>query len=225
MEHWKRQADPGLRVEDFAGEACYAALDLASKIDIAANVKVFRREVDGEDHFYILAPRFYLPEETAEEPERKHYQGWVYDGHLIATDGNIIDYSVIRDDVVEDAGDFQMMEVAYDPWGATQLAQELQDDYEITVVEVPQRTLYMSEPMKWIAALLKAGRLHHDDHPVLTWMISNVTAKEDANENVFPRKEKPESKIDGAVALIMALGRAMARADGNGEVTQGFVDI
>ena len=225
MEHWRRQSDEGLTEALFGGEACWIGLDLASKTDITAVVKVFRREVDGEDHYYVVAPRFYLPEETAEDPEKKHYQGWVHDGHLIATDGNIIDYGAIREDVVDDAGDFQVMEVAYDPWGATQLAQELQEEHEITVAEVPQRVMYLSEPMKWVGALMKAGRLHHDGHPVLTWMISNVTAKEDANENVFPRKEKSESKIDGAVALIMALGRAMAGGDGGDRVVQGFVEI
>lgn len=208
LEAWKRCADPTLREADFAGERCWAGMDLASKVDIAATMKVFRREIGGEPHFYVFG-RYYLPEEIADQPEKQHYQGWVHDGHLIATPGNIIDHGAIGDDLAGDASVFQLAELAYDPWGATQLALHLQEEHEITVIEVPQRTSHLSEPMKWLEALVLAGRVHHDDDPVLHWMMSNVVAKMDANENIFPRKERPENKIDGVVALIMALGRAL----------------
>jgi phage terminase large subunit-like protein len=106
---------------------------------------------------------------------------------------------------------------------ATELAKE-----GVPVVEVRQNWQTLSEPMKWLDAMIIAGRVHHNGDPVLTWMMGNVTARPDANENVFPRKERPENKIDGAVALIIAMGRAMADASDDGASvyeTRGLVII
>ena len=184
-------------------------------------MKLFRREVDGEDHYYLFA-KHYLPEDTASDPEKQHYLGWVHDGKLIATDGNIIDQNRIKDDIIADAKTFSFQEFAFDPFGSTKLAIELQDD-GLPMVEVPQQVRHLSEPMKWLDALILAGRIHHTGDPVLTWMISNVTAKIDANDNVFPRKERPENKIDGVVALIMALGRAMNSDGGSVYESRGIL--
>lgn len=208
MEAWAGLADTSLRVEDFAGESCWLGLDLSSKIDLSAAVKMFKREIDGEDHYYAFG-RYYVPESRVEEPEKRHYQGWVADGALIATEGSVIDHAQIRDNIVADSEAFQLEEVGFDPYGATQLVSELHDEYGITTVEIPQQVKHLSDPMKWVEAMVLAGRLHHDGNPVLTWAMSNVTARVDANENVFPRKERPESMIDPAVALIMAMARAM----------------
>lgn len=216
MDHWQRQADLNLKPMGGEEEDCFAAVDLASKIDMTAYVRIYRRLVDGVHHYFIIAPRFYLPEETANDPDKKHYHAWIDGAHLTATDGNIIDYRVVRDDVAGDHEAQQIAALGYDPWGATQFAQELQDDLGLEVVRVDQRTANLSEPMKWVDALLRAGRLHHDGNPVLTWMISNVTAKADANDNVFPRRPSEDKKIDGAVAVIMALGLAMADDRGQG---------
>ena len=79
----------------------------------------------------------------------------------------------------------------------------------VTLVEVPQRTEYLSLPMKSLDAAILDGRVHHQGHPVLNWCMSNVVAHADANENVFPRKTKAEHKIDLAVALINAMNRAL----------------
>ena len=210
MDHWARQADQELVPLSTDEEICFAAVDLASKIDITAYIRIYRRLIDGVHHYYIIDPRFYLPEETAEDPEKKHYHAWIDGGHLTSTDGNIIDYRIVRDDIQGDHEAQSIASLGYDPWGATQFAQELQDDLGLQVVRIDQRTANLSEPMKWVDALLRAGRLHHDGNPVLTWMISNVTAKADANDNVFPRRPNEDKKIDGAVAVIMALGLAMA---------------
>jgi phage terminase large subunit-like protein len=228
MEAWKRQADPTLREEDFEGESCWSGLDLASKLDLTAAVKVFKRQEtvsagDGAeertvDHFYVFG-RYYLPEEAASDPKHRHYQGWARDGHLILTEGTVIDYARIRGDVAEDAERFHVAQLGIDPFGSTQLGQELQDDHGVEVVEIPQTVKYLSEPMKWVEAYTLAGQLHHDGNPVLTWAMSNVTARTDANDNVFPRKERKENKIDPVVALIMALGRALA----NGGADSGSV--
>lgn len=207
MEAWNRCADPALSVDSFAGEPCWMAMDLSSKIDLTAVPMLFRREIDGEMHYYVFG-RYYLPEERANEPEKQHYQGWVVEGKLIATDGNTIDYEQIKDDILADAARFDVQELAFDPWNAMATAQELQKE-GLTVVEVPQNVRHLSAPMKEIEALVLAGRFHHDGDPVLAWAMSNVTAKEDANENVFPRKEARGNKIDPAVAVITAMSRAM----------------
>lgn len=207
MEDWNRQADPDLREADFASEPCFLGLDLASKVDIAAKAKVFPRDVDGEAHYYLFV-RSYLPEARVEEPEKEHYQGWVADGHLVATDGDIIDHKAIQADIEADAEAHRVVTVGYDPYNATQLAVNL-TEAGIETVEVRQTVAYLSDPMKWLEALVKAGRLHHDGNPCLAWQVSNVTARTDANDNVFPRKERAETKIDGAVAAIIALCVAM----------------
>lgn len=206
MEAWRRLGDSTLQREDFAGDPCWKALDLANKLDLTADVSVFRREIEDEPHFYVFG-RYYVPEETAQDPDKRHYQGWAADGHLTLTNGSIIDYDAIRDGIVEDAGEIQ--ELAYDPWSATQLALQLQEEHGITVVEVPQTVARLSEPMKWLEAMVLDGRIHHDGSPVLTWAMSNVVARVDAKENIYPRKERPENKIDPVVSLIMALSRAM----------------
>lgn len=246
MEDWNRQGDDALTEDLFRGQRCFVGLDLSSKMDLASSVKVFRYdrlttcsrckgegEISGDDGpedcprchgsgranepDYYVFPRFYLPEDRANEPGQDRYEGWVQSGHLIATDGNVIDYARIEEDLRDDAGAFEVAELGFDPWGATQLAQNLAAD-GMTTVEVPQNVRHLSEPMKEIEALVAAGRLHHPAHPVLDWCISNVKAKEDANENIFPRKENRESKIDGAVALIIAMSRALVAADPVGSV-------
>ena len=209
---WDRQADRTLRIEDFAGEPCWLALDLSAKYDLTAVAIMFRRTLDDQMHYYLFG-RYYLPEETAQDPDKRHYQGWIADGHLTATEGDIIDFTRIELDIVRDAARHDVVEVAYDPWGATQLVQRLQEKHGLVPVEVPQTVKQLSEPMKMLEALVRTGRLHHDGNPCLAWMVSNVTVREDANENIFPRKDTPGSKIDGAVAAIMALSRALSEDD------------
>ena len=217
MEWWHKCADPKLKPEDFQGESCYLGLDLASKIDVAARAQVFVREMNGDRHYYVFG-KYYLPESALEEKKTDHYKQWATEGWLTITDGDEIDLNQIQEDITgwDENGsiqgglirDFQVEEVAYDPWQATQLAQNLAAQ-GATVVEYRNTVANMSAPMKEIEGAAKAGRLHHNGDPMLAWMISNVVAKEDAKENIFPRKEAPENKIDAAIALIMAIGRAM----------------
>lgn len=234
MELWSACADTNLNLAQFEGEECWIGLDLSSKKDFTAKVYLFRRRLDdGHDHWYWFG-EYYLPEDVAEDAENSHYQQWLRDGDLIATDGNIIDYHRIEaglgglDDyaeVIPDIDRFVIREVGYDPHGATELAQDLQDRHQIKVVEIPQRAKYLSEPMKWIEALVIAGRLHHNDNPVLNWMMSNITASEFADGTIFPRKEVVQNKIDGPVAGMIAMARAMAVDNEAGAIEQGFVDL
>ena len=234
LEKWKRLADPGLCVEQFAGEPCWVGLDLASKLDLTAYVRLFVREQPGscsrcrgtgrladepcprcdgageaaEEHYYPFL-KSYLPEERLGPAESAHYRGWAAGGWLSATAGNMTDYDEVEEDIVADAERCPVAELGFDPYNAAQLITHLVN-HGIECVEVPQTVPHLSEPMKWVQALIEDGRFHHDGNPVLTWGISNVTAKEDRNQNVFPRKEKPENKIDPCVALIIAVGRAMS---------------
>lgn len=206
LEFWNKNADAP-PVAEFAGAGCWIGLDLASKEDVAAVVRVFRREIGGEMHYYAFG-RFYVPEETIHSPERRHYEAWFAKGHIIATPGNITDYDYIEADVLKDAETHSVQGLGFDPYNATQVATHL-GAQGIPCVEIPQTVRHLSDPMKWIQALNMGHRIHHDGNPAFAWMMSNVTAQLDRNDNVFPRKERRENKIDGAVALIIAMGRAL----------------
>lgn len=202
-----KAVDPALRLEDFAGDQCWHGLDLASKVDIASKAQLFRRELEDGWHYYLFT-RHWLPQATVSKPENEHYRAWVEAGDLIATPGNMIDLRRIQDDVQDDAERNVVVEVALDAWGSREIAPALQQD-GFTVVDVPMQTRHLSEPMKTIAALIDAGRFHIAPNQATVWMLSNVECQEDRNENVFPRKPKPELKIDAAVAAIVAMSRAM----------------
>jgi phage terminase large subunit-like protein len=203
-DKWKSLTLDGLKIEDFVGEPCWVGLDLASKLDLTSVSVVFQRE----DKYYAFG-RNYLPESALEPPENSHYRGWQAMNLLdITTTHHHTDYDQIESDILELSEKFRIVRCGFDPWGATQIATHLAE-HGVSVVEVPQTVRSFSEPMKWLQALIADGRIHHDGDPVLHWALGNVTAKEDRNENVFPRKERPERKIDPAVALIIALGQCI----------------
>lgn len=210
LHHLQQCGDPSLTLEDFRGEDGIAGLDLASKQDIASKLYLFRRRIDGEDHYYAIS-RNYVPEAAVAKPENAHYQAWVHSGHLIQTPGNMISISQIEEDLIDAASIIVLSEIAKDPWNSAQLGANLQEA-GFTVVDIPQQVRYLSEPMKELQALVDAGRFHHDGNPAFVWMLSNVEVKEDRNENIFPRKQRAANKIDAAIALIVAMNRALAAA-------------
>jgi phage terminase large subunit-like protein len=203
--------DASLREEHFCGEECVTGLDLASKTDVASKVKVFERQVDGLAHYYAFF-RHWLPEAAIRKPENEMYRAWLAGGHVVQTSGNMIDLPAIQDDVEADAELVRVREVAMDAWGSREIAPGLTQS-GFTVVDVPMQTRHLSGPMKTIAALIDAGRFHFADDPAAIWMLSNVECVEDRNENVFPRKPKPELKIDAAVALIVAMSRVVVPSE------------
>lgn len=213
LHSWKELADKNLKLEDFVGESCYDGLDLANVTDIADNCKIFKREIAGQTHYYAFW-RHYLPAEVTAEPDNKHYQGWVRDGWLIETPGSMIDQKQIQDDIVSDSTRFRTMEVAIDNWGAPGIsaALELQG---LTVVRIPQNVQHLSAPMKFIDGLVKSGRFHHNGDPIAAWGVSNVQVKPDRNDNWFPRRGNRKKKIDPALALILAVCRAMTAESQN----------
>jgi len=200
---WQKCADETLDIEDFKGQTCWVGVDLASKIDIAALVQLFKDEED-----YYMFGRYYLPEEAAQGNDKTHYMGWAKEGWITLTTGNMIDVDVIEEDLKEIARDFDVQEVAHDPWNAAQFVGHMAAQ-RISMVEVAQTVNRMSEPMKELDGLILDGKVHHNGDPVMTWMMSNVMGKYDKKDNVFPYKDRPEAKIDGPIALMMALGRAL----------------
>lgn len=214
---WIESTDASLKIEDFAGQPCRIGVDLASTIDIAAVEIVFRH---GEG--FARFGRYYLPEATIELPENEHYRGWRDAGWITQTDGDMIDYLTIRDDLLDLAQRFQVVEVAFDPHQAMQMMAELGAE-GLTCVEVRPLVMNFSPAMKKMDGLIRSRRIAHDGDPVMTWMLSNVVAKPDAKDNVYPRKERPENKIDGPVAHMMAQARFMAADDGL--VRVGFLDV
>lgn len=211
MAAWDRAADKTLDLADFEGDPCTIGLDLATKVDIAAKIRIFTREIDGLAHYYVFG-QYYLPEAAVSDGRNAQYPGWEIAGRLTVTPGDVIDFEKVESDLIEDSSRFNVVEIAYDPWQATQLAQRLQAE-SAPVVEYRNTVGNFSAPMKEMDALVRSGRLHHDADDVLTWMVSNVVCHVDAKENIYPRKERPENKIDGVVGCLMALGRIMVRAE------------
>lgn len=205
MRLWDASANTSLDEDDFTGEECVVALDLASKVDMAARVKVFRRYIGGVANYYLFG-KYYLPEQAIADQRNSQYAGWEISGLLHITQGDVIDFDVIQDDIKAEASIYQVRDVAYDPFQATQLSNNLAKD-GFNMVEVRPTVLNFSEPMKEIDALIRQKRLHHNGDPVLAWMVSNVVCHTDAKDNIYPRKERPKNKIDGVVALIMCIAR------------------
>ena len=206
MRAWDACADSTLDIEAFIGQPCWIGLDLASKTDIAALVLVFPHPEIADA--YAVFGKYYLPEDTVSSAGNSQYEGWMRTGRLTVTPGNVIDFGWIEADLLEMASRFEVQAVAFDPFQATQLSTRMLSE-GLPMIEVRPTVLNFSEPMKTLEALVLQKKLAHDSDPVLTWMASNVVAHLDIKDNIYPRKERAENKIDGIVALIMALSRAI----------------
>jgi phage terminase large subunit-like protein len=200
MLAWQRQKSE-LEFEDFAGCRCWVGVDLASKLDVAAVVMLF--EKGGK---YYCLPRFYIPETAVEDNEQ--YQKFVTAGAMIQTPGDMTDYGFIEEEILKIARSVDLQDVAFDPAQANYLMTRLQQQ-AVPVIAFAQTVRNMSDPMKEVEARVISRNLEHDGNPAMTWMMGNVTARIDAKEHIYPRKDSPDEKIDGVVALIMAMGRAM----------------
>lgn len=222
MRKWDACEDSLLAVEQFDGEDCIASHDLASKVDIAAKMKLFWRDVGGERHYYAFGS-YYLNQRAIEQASNSQYIGWARAGLLIETEGDVTDFGVIEDDLLDDAKRFRILEAPYDPFQATQFSQRMVAE-GLPMIEIGATVKNFSEPMKWLEALVLQKRFHHDGNPVLTWMVSNTVCHRDAKENIFPRKEREENKIDGLVALLMCLNRAMSTHVESGNINDFIFD-
>ena len=197
------------------GRACYAGLDLSSTSDLTALVLAF--PPTSEDEPYIALPFFWLPEETLSlRVRRDHvpYDQWARRGFIRTTEGNVVHYGFIERFICELGERYDIREIAHDRWNATMMVQTLEDD-GFTMVPFGQGFRDMSPPTKELMRLVLEHRLCHGGHPVLRWNMDNAYVRTDPAGNLKLDKEKSTEKVDGAVALVMALDRAMKNQGGD----------
>jgi phage terminase large subunit-like protein len=194
------------------GRSCVAGLDLSTRTDLTACVLAF----PDDDGGITVLPHYWCPEagiEKRSKVDRVPYADWARLGYLTPTPGNVVDYDVIRRDLNALGQRYRITELAFDPWNATQIATQLQGD-GFHVMEIRQGFRSLSEPTKHLAALVADHKLRHGGHPMLRWQARNLVVREDANGNLAPDKSKAIERIDGMVALVMALARVMVAPSG-----------
>jgi len=243
---WTEQADRWVDMEVWDGcsgavdEAalrdrhaeCFGGLDMASVRDLSAFALVFPDEDDGFDVIW----KFWIPRESLEpgkthrsERERLLLLGWATQGFITVTEGNVTDYDLVERDIFEAAESYRVLEIAHDRWNITQLITHLQNEFGTDEDSVPrvigfgQGFQSMSAPTKELEKLLLGRKIRHGGNPVARWMAANVVVRQDPAGNMKPDKERSAEKIDGIVALVMALGRAITRpTDGESVYDQRF---
>lgn len=216
MDKWDACAFP---VDERAleGRVCYGGLDLSSSTDITAFVLVFPPE-DGSEGFTIL-PHFWIPEDNVDlRVRRDHvpYDIWKKQGYLETTEGNVIHYGYIEQFIDDLGKKYNIREIAFDRWGAVQMVQNL-GGLGFTVVPFGQGFKDMSPTTKELMKLTLEKKIAHGGHPVLRWMMDNIFIRTDPAGNIKPDKAKSTEKIDGVVATIMALDRAIRNEGETGD--------
>ena len=209
--------DP-IDMDALLGRDCYAGLDLSSTGDITAFVLMFPPRDETEK--YIMLPYFWIPEDTIPVRVRRAsvpYDVWRQQGYLNATEGNVIHYGFIEKFINELGEKYHILEIAFDRWGATQMTQDL-EGMGFTVVPFGQGYASMSPPTKEFYKLLMEGRIQHGGNPIMRWMAGNVVVDTDPTGNIKCTKAKSPEKIDGIVAAIMALDRAIRHEKQEGSV-------
>ena len=199
--------------ESLYGRPCHAGLDLSSTQDLTALVLVFPPLTHAEP--YKILPFAWIPEETIQQRSRKdhvNYDLWMRQGHILATEGNVVDYQAIEAKIMELAEHYSIREIAYDRWNAQMLIQHLADE-GMTVVPFGQGFISMSPPTKELMRLVLEGKIAHDKNPCLRWCMDNIVVQTDPAGNIKISKAKATEKVDLAVALVMALDRAIRNSD------------
>lgn len=208
MDKWDACAFPVIP-EDLEGRICYGGLDLSSTTDITAFVLVFP-PLEEEEPYQIL-PYFWIPEDSLDlRVKRDHvpYDIWKKQGFLETTEGNVIHYGFIEKFIEQLGEKYNIKEIAFDRWGAVQMVQNL-EGMGFTVVPFGQGFKDMSPPTKELMKLVLEKRIAHGGHPVLRWMMDNIFIRTDPAGNIKADKEKSTEKIDGVIATIMGLDRAI----------------
>lgn len=217
MEKWDA-CSFAVDTKHLRGRPCYGGLDLSSTTDITAFVLVFP-PMDEDDKYTIL-PFFWIPEDSVDlRVRRDHvpYDIWRQQGFLQTTEGNVVHYGFIEEFIEALGTQYDIREIAFDRWGAIQMTQNL-EGLGFTVVPFGQGFKDMSPPTKELMKLTLEQKLAHGGHPVLRWMMDNVTVRTDPAGNIKADKEKSTEKIDGAIATIMALDRAIRHEGIGGSV-------
>lgn len=218
MEHWDA-CNETVDLDELAGRDCWAGMDLSSTQDITALVLAFPWS-DGE---FVLLPHFWIPAENAAEREKRDrvpYLAWERQGLVTLTEGNSIDYRFIRERIRQLGQQYAIQEIAFDPYNATHLATELGEEDGFKMIQFRQGILSMNEPSKQFFTLVISHKLRHGGNAVLRWMASNAAVKTDPSANIRPVKpeDKLANKVDGIIASIMAVARAMASPEAPAEI-------
>jgi len=207
MATWDQGAHP-IHQSELAGRRCFGGLDISTTTDLSAFVLAFP-PTDKVGLWKVLC-RFWIPRDNIAkrvQRDRVPYDVWVREGLIEVTEGNVIDYSVLKARILEDAERYDLKEIAADRWNSSQLITELTDE-GIEVFPFGQGFASMSGPTKELEKMIIGGQIAHGGNPVLRWMVSNVAVKQDPAGNLKPDKSKSTDRIDGVVALVMAIGRA-----------------
>ena len=216
MEKWDLCKFPVIE-EELEGRVCYGGLDLSSTTDITAFVLVFPPK-DEDDRYFIL-PYFWIPEDNIDQRVRRDhvpYDIWEQQGYIQTTEGNVVHYGYIEK-FIESLGErFNIREIAFDRWGAVQMVQNL-EGMGFTVIPFGQGFKDMSPPTKELMKLVLEKKIAHGGHPVLRWMMDNIYIRSDPAGNIKADKAKSTEKIDGAIAAIMGLDRAIRCGYDTGE--------
>lgn len=228
MDEWDK-CNGKVELEALKERPCFGGIDLSTRQDLTAFTLVWPPM--SEDDYWFVYPRAYCPEDTMQKRSREgrvDYGRWVMDGYMIPTPGNAVDYQFIERDVIDASEKYDLREVGYDPWNATQMATNLFNNHGVQMVEVRQGAKSLSEPAKDILKTVLGGRLCHGGHPVLRWCTDNLVMVPDANENLRPAKDKSTDRIDLFVAMLIAWSRALANMgnmvsvyEGRGIITLG----
>lgn len=224
MDKWDA-CGASVDAEALEGRECYAGLDLSSTTDITAFVLIFPPK-DTDEPYYVL-PFFWVPEETlATRVARDHvmYDVWQRQGYIKTTEGNVVHYGFIEQFIDSLGKKYNIKEIAYDRWGAVQMSQNL-EGMGFCVVPFGQGFRDMTAPTKELMKLTLEKRIAHGGNPVMRWMMDNVYVKTDPAGNIKMDKEKSTERIDGAVATVMALDRALRNGARAGSVydNRGFL--
>jgi phage terminase large subunit-like protein len=210
-------------LDQLEGLPCWGALDLASTSDLTV-LRLVWRMPDGR---WVTHGWRWVPEDAVASRTVRGtvpYAGWVAEGLIEQTSGNVTDYAVVEARIREVVARFRPAAVAYDPWNATELVNRLTED-ELPMVQFIQGPKSYHPAMQELERAYRAAQLLHGGDPVLQWCASNLVVRYDANLNMAPDKRRAAEKIDDIVALAMAVGVAMAAAPEPQTITQGFVRI
>lgn len=216
MDKWDGCAFP-VNEDELAGRVCYGGLDLSSTSDLTAFVLIFPPQ--DEDDKYQILPYFWVPEDTLDlRVKRDHvpYDTWAKQGFIQTTEGNVIHYGFIEKFIEQLGKKFNIREIAFDRWGAVQMVQNL-EGMGFTVVPFGQGFKDMSPPTKELMKLTLEKKIAHGGNPVLRWNMDNIFIRTDPAGNIKADKQKSTEKIDGAIAMIMALDRAIRNGNVNAE--------
>lgn len=203
LTKWRSLADRSLDITAFRVDPCWIGVDLAPRHDFCSRVAIIKQ---GPDYF-VFAKHF-LSEGEIEQSSNASYDGWAREGWIETNPGETTSYDAVEEDLLSLADKCSIQEVMYDPFTAKEILDHMQAE-GLTMVEIRMSVQNLSAATKKLDALIAEGKIHHNGDPILTWMLSNVVGHYDRKDNVYPVKGPDKKPIDGAIALIMALSRAM----------------